>query len=118
MRCNDLPLGLFENKLEKKQSNIGASKRIPCDGVLNSSDDDDDVEDIVTYHPSIVKLGRGGGLDEDRDNEIDVENYAERNEIDDQVEIENGIKSQDENDVLESSDKSTFLAFDSKEEEH
>ena len=32
LRCNDLPLGLFENKLEKKRSNnTGASKRMPCD---------------------------------------------------------------------------------------
>ena len=47
MRCNELPLGLFGNKLEKKRSNnVGASKRIPCDRVLNSSDDED-VEDIV-----------------------------------------------------------------------
>ena len=47
---------------------------------------------------------------------IEGENYG-GNEIDDQDEIENGIKSQDENDVLESSDESTFLGFDSEEEE-
>ena len=77
--------------------------------------------------------GGGGDIDDDQGNEIDVENYAERNEIDgqeviegknyggneinDQDAIENGIESQDENYVLESSDESIFLGFNSEEKE-
>ena len=105
MRCNDLPLELFEKNLKNKPPNTGAPKVIPINIVLNGSEDDD-IEDIVTYHPSNMTKGRGG----ETDGTDVIEEESQRKKETDDTDVTQ--KHYDE-----SSDDSTVLGFNSEEEE-